>query len=46
MAPSSQPSMQAHAWVDVGQHTVIGGPQHCEYNVVATFTTPNLVNKI
>lgn len=34
--------MQAHAWINVGQHTIIGGPQHTHYRVVATFTTPRL----
>ena len=34
--------MKAHAWVDADKHTVIGGPQHEKYKVVATFTTPKL----
>ena len=34
--------MKAHAWVNVGAYTVIGGPQHRQYKVVATFTTPEL----
>lgn len=32
--------LRAHAWVDVGQRTVTGAPQHREYQVVAAFTTP------
>jgi len=34
--------MKAHAWIDVGSKTVIGGPQHQHYKVVATFTTPQV----
>jgi len=32
--------MQAHAWVNVGRLTVIGGSGHKAYTVVACFTTP------
>jgi len=41
-AISSSEGMKAHAWVDVQQSTVIGGPQNQHYKVVATFTTPSL----
>lgn len=34
--------MKAHAWVTVGPSSVIGGPGHKYYHVVATFTTPPL----
>jgi len=34
--------MKAHAWIDVGSKTVIGGPQHQYYKVVATFTNPQV----
>jgi len=33
-------SLQAHAWVDVAQRTVIGAPQHRQYQTVASFITP------
>ena len=33
--------MKAHAWITVGHRTIVGGPQHFKYNVVATFTTPD-----
>lgn len=32
--------MQAHAWVNVGRLTVIGGSRHKAYTVVACFITP------
>lgn len=40
---SHEARMQAHAWVNVHDHTVIGGPQHQHYRVVATFTSPELI---
>jgi len=42
LAKEAAPNLKAHAWVNVGRHTVIGGPQHVEYNVVASFVTPRL----
>lgn len=35
-------NLQAHAWINVGQCTVIGAPTHRCYQVVATFVTPVL----
>lgn len=38
----NEAKMKAHAWVDVGPFTVIGGPQHRQYTVTASFSTPKL----
>ncbi len=35
--------MLAHAWINVHDSTVVGGPQHQKYQVVASFTTPKLI---
>ena len=35
-------SLKAHAWIDVQQDTVIGGPQHQSYKVISTFISPEL----
>jgi len=38
IVPQDERMMKAHAWIDVGDRTIIGGKQKIKYGVVATFT--------
>jgi len=41
LVESPNKTMKAHAWIDVQEQTIIGAPQHKNYDVVGTFITFN-----
>lgn len=43
MQANAASRLQAHAWVQVGHDVVVGGPQHAQYQVVATFVSREFI---